>query len=193
MTTTGGGATISRTQVNGPVTINGVVHRNVQELELRDGVVYLDGKAQEETDAATGAKILYKSVEITVTGDVNGAIRTTSGKVSVGGNCVAVSTTSGSVAVAGNVFDSVSTTSGSIYVTGSVRNDLHTITGRVETGPRVPATLTTHGHASPAFVAGDLTYSDSRAPKRARPATVEPDTPATKRMKTAGRQVVKKE
>jgi hypothetical protein len=194
MTTSGAssGAMISRTPVNGPVTVNGVVYTGVKELEVRDGVVYLDGVGLDLTDQATGTKIMYKSLELIVTGDIIGNVATTTGKVSIGGNCVAVATASGSVTVGGNVEGGVSTARGDVNVRG-----------RIQTGPRATSVqpsgrmiLSTQGRMSPELVVGDLTYSDSPAPKRARPPTTKPmlALPPAKRAKvedTATRTVKK--
>ena len=132
-TTTSGGAgsTVSRTRVTGPLKIDGITYTNVQVFEVKGGIVYLDGKALDGKDPTTGEKVIYKSLQIIVEGDVTGSIKTTSGDVSVGGSCQSTSSVSGNIRVEGDIQGSASSVSEDVSASGGIGGSTSTVSGRI--------------------------------------------------------------
>jgi DUF4097 and DUF4098 domain-containing protein YvlB len=108
----------------GSVTINGRKVSGPCTVEVRGGVLLVDGKEPADTK---GALVIVKiqvdhdagtlhldTGTITVHGDVKGSISTGSGDVTVEGDAGAISTVNGDVKVQGDVWGSVSTMNGDI-------------------------------------------------------------------------------
>lgn len=92
---------------SGTCTINGKTYKG-NNISIIDGIVYIDGKAADESLASPNTTIIVK-----ITGDVD-SISTGSGDVQVTGNVNKISTGSGDVNINGSVYGSVKTGSGDI-------------------------------------------------------------------------------
>jgi formylmethanofuran dehydrogenase subunit C len=135
---------LMRLNAGSSVTVNGERITGPCTVEVRDGVLYLDGKAREKKKEEEGVRveihivgnvvdtggILLDAGMISVMGDVTGPIRTASGDVSIGGalKSGSITTMSGDVVVHGNVSGGVATMSGDVTVAGT------TTTAKSDTG-----------------------------------------------------------
>src|SRR6185369_13355733 len=109
------------------ITINGKTYEGGKNISITNGHVVIDGVAQD--DALTGPitvlvqgncdSVECGSGDITVSGSVDGDVKTGSGDVACGYVKGSVKTGSGNVQC-GNVAQTVSTGSGNIHATGDV-------------------------------------------------------------------------
>jgi len=127
------------------VTINGERIAGPCTVEVRQGVLYIDGKPRDKKAGETGIRVSIDIVgnvdaggikldmgTVSVTGNVSGGIATASGDVSVDGDVPtgSVSTMSGNVEVGGSVAGSATSMSGNVTV-GGTAGAASSISGRV--------------------------------------------------------------
>jgi hypothetical protein len=128
------------------VTVNGktvIIDKPFHSLVQTDGDVYIDGvklNVDEESDSNRPPTIEIivqgdpESVEgnkVSVTGDVKGNVRSSTGSVVVNGVVGSVTTSTGDVEVKGNVMGGVTTSSGDVRISGSVSGSVRSSAGDI--------------------------------------------------------------
>jgi hypothetical protein len=128
------------------VTVNGktvIIDKPFYSLVQTDGDVYIDGvklNVDEESDSKRPPTIEIivqgdpESVEgnkVSVTGDVKGNVRSSTGSVVVNGVVGSVTTSTGDVEVKGNVMGGVTTSSGDVRISGSVSGSVRSSAGDI--------------------------------------------------------------
>lgn len=109
--------------VGGDLVISG--NSKGLNIAMINGKVYINGVLQQVSEGV-------HTVNITVTGNVDGDISNTSGTVIVSNDVQgSVSSTSGDVQVKGNVGLGAKTVSGDIFVTGQVHGNVTTVSGDI--------------------------------------------------------------
>lgn len=125
---------------NSTLTVNGRTYRGSRITVFEDGRVMVDGKEvnEDEPETKDGKKVIYRECNITITGNVEGEVRTASGDVTIQGDVRgSVHTMSGDVEVEGNVVGTgVHTMSGNITVAGSCDGPMHSMSGKVKSGQK---------------------------------------------------------
>jgi hypothetical protein len=149
------------------LTVNGRRIEGPCTVEVRQGVVYVNG-SNDEASSASRTVTVHINIDardvpllggirlnagtVTVTGNVNGGVRTVSGSVDVKGDVDGgVRTVSGSVNVGGSINDGASSVSGSIRSKGAIHS--------ARSQGRTVITNCAIGDGSVAHVAGGVTYT----------------------------------
>lgn len=111
----------------------------IGSVSIRNGELFV-GNHHVSTEHVPEAR----TFNITIIGDVAGAVATTSGNISVGGNVGGgVETMSGDVQIQGTVYRDVETTSGDVYLRGDLAGAINTVSGDVEVGGSVGGPIDT--------------------------------------------------
>lgn len=111
--------------------INGVRVAGGQSIEMRNGVIYVNGKRHDPNAATAKDKDAYNHVTIKIVGNVQGSVKSDSGDVKIIGDAASASTMSGNLTVEGNISGSASTMSGNLSVFGSVGGSATSMSGNV--------------------------------------------------------------
>lgn len=109
---------------SGTCTINGKIF-NGNNISIIDGVIYIDGKIADKSNASLNTTIIVK-----ITGNVD-SISTASGDVEVTGHAGKISTGSGNVSTGGDCAGTISTGSGNVDINGQVYGSVKTGSGNV--------------------------------------------------------------
>ena len=109
---------------SGTCIINGKTF-NGNNISIIDGVVYIDGKIADKSNASINTTIIVK-----ITGNVD-SISTASGDVEVTGQAGKISTGSGNVSTGGDCAGTISTGSGNVDINGQVYGSVKTGSGNV--------------------------------------------------------------
>lgn len=109
---------------SGTCTINGKTFKG-NNISIIDGVVYIDGKIADKSNASLNTTIIVK-----ITGNVD-SISTASGDVEVTGHAGKISTGSGNVSTGGDCAGTISTGSGNVDINGQVYGSVKTGSGNV--------------------------------------------------------------
>lgn len=109
---------------SGTCTINGKTYKG-NNISIIDGVVYIDGKAADESNASLNTTIIVK-----ITGNVD-SISTASGDVEVTGHAGKISTGSGNVSTGGGCTGAIYTGSGNVDINGQVCGSVKTKSGNI--------------------------------------------------------------
>ena len=109
---------------SGTCTINGKTFKG-NNISIIDGVVYVDGKAADESNASINTTIIVK-----ITGNVD-SISTASGDVEVTGHAGKISTGSGNVSTGGGCAGAIFTSSGDVDINGQVCGSVKTKSGNI--------------------------------------------------------------
>lgn len=125
------------------ITVDGIpIPVGARTLEVRNGVLYVDGKVH-ETTGADGKVVqtpVAHSLKITIEGNVTSPIKTSSGEVTVSGHAQDVTTTWGKVHVGGDVYGRVATTWGHVAVEGDLLTPPHTVHGTITANKKKKST-----------------------------------------------------
>jgi len=114
---------VSRGRSRSVVSVGGTRYEG-SSVEIRNGVVYVDGQRRSPDGAALQVSISADAVE--------GGIHLDVGDVTVAGDVAGnVSTTSGKIDIKGAVTGGASTVSGRIDIGGSVGGSVRTVSGRI--------------------------------------------------------------
>lgn len=108
---------------SGTCTINGKTYKG-NNISIIDGVVYVDGKVADKSNASLNTTIIVK-----INGNVD-SISTDSGDVEVTGHAGKISTGSGDVST-GNCAGAISTGSGDVDINGQVYGSVKTRSGNI--------------------------------------------------------------